>query len=87
MSLIKKADVKNHLSARHRTEIHLQAESQATATGSPHEDNSNDDLKETDSVEYSLRIPNPGSSETAATVTASKPHLSVVSRQSKSVPA
>lgn len=34
MSLIKKSDVKNHLSPRHRTEIHLcPPESQPDATG------------------------------------------------------
>lgn len=34
MSLIKKSDVKNHLSPRHRTQIHLcQPESQPDATG------------------------------------------------------
>ena len=34
MSLIKKSDVKNHLSSRHRTEIHLcPPESQPDATG------------------------------------------------------
>ena len=38
MSLIKKTDVKNHLSARHRTEIHLQPAIQADATGFPHEE-------------------------------------------------
>jgi hypothetical protein len=34
MSLVKKSDVKNHLSLRHRTQIHLcQPESQPDATG------------------------------------------------------
>ena len=34
MSIVKKSDVKNHLSARHRTQIHLcQPESQPDATG------------------------------------------------------
>lgn len=34
MSLIKKSDVKNHLSPRHRTQIHLcEPESQPDATG------------------------------------------------------
>lgn len=37
MSLIKKSDVKNHLSARHRTEIHLEPAIQADVTGLPHE--------------------------------------------------
>jgi hypothetical protein len=35
MSLIRKTD--NHLSSRHRTEIHLVRESEADATGFPHE--------------------------------------------------
>lgn len=38
MSIIKKTDVKNHLFARHRTEIHLQTAIQADATGFPHEE-------------------------------------------------
>ena len=38
MSLIKKTDVKNHLSARHRTEIHLQPAIQADSTGFPYEE-------------------------------------------------
>lgn len=64
MSLIKKADVKNHLSAWHRTEIHLQPEIQADAIGFPNEDNT----RATDSVEGSLKIPNPGGPETAASL-------------------
>jgi hypothetical protein len=38
MSLTKSTDVKNHLSNRHRTEIHLQTKSQADATGFPHDE-------------------------------------------------
>ena len=38
MSLIKKSDVKNHLSPRHRTEIHLQPAIQADSTGFPYEE-------------------------------------------------
>ena len=38
MRLINKTDVKNHLSARHRTEIHLQPAIQADATDFPHEE-------------------------------------------------
>src|SRR6476620_7463164 len=56
MSLFKKADVKNHLSARHRTEIHLQPESQADATGFPHEDNTCDQ----NAIEPVDGSPNPG---------------------------
>ena len=38
MSLIKKTDVKNHLSPRHRTEIHLEPAIQADSTGFPYEE-------------------------------------------------
>ena len=38
MSLTKKTDVKNHLSVRHRTEIHLQPAIQADSTGFPYEE-------------------------------------------------
>lgn len=38
MSIIKKTDVKNHLSARHRTEIHLEPAIHADATGFPHDE-------------------------------------------------
>jgi hypothetical protein len=79
MSLIKKADVKNHLSARHRTEIHLQPESQADATGFPHEDNTGEDLKASDSVENSLSPRGP-----APTVSTSGSHQPVALGQSKS---
>jgi len=52
MSLIKKADVKNHLSARHRTEIHLaRPESQSDATGFAHEESASEDSKVNESVE------------------------------------
>jgi len=52
MSLIKKADVKNHLSARHRTEIHLaRPESQSDATGFAHEEYAREDSKVNESVE------------------------------------
>ena len=37
MSLIKKTDVKNHLSARHRTEIHLEPAIQVDVTALPNE--------------------------------------------------
>ncbi len=81
MSLIKKADVKNHLSTRHRTEIHLQPESQADATGFPHEDNTGDH-NATEPVDGS---PNPGGP--APPVIASKTHQFVVLGQSKSAKA
>lgn len=80
MSLIKKADVKNHLSARHRTELHLQPES---PTGFPHEDNTG----ATDAIEGSLKIPSLSGPETAPTVTASESHQVVLLGQSKSAQA
>lgn len=54
MSLIKKTDVKNHLSARHRTEIHLQPAIQADATGFPYEEPAGADASENDSTENPL---------------------------------
>lgn len=80
MSLIKKADVKNHLSARHRTEIHLQPESQADATGFPHEDNTGDQ-NATDPAKSSLRITNPIGP--VPTVTVSESHQVVALGQAK----
>lgn len=53
MSLIKKTDVKNHLSARHRTEIHLQPAIQADATGFAHEESAGADVGENNSSENS----------------------------------
>jgi hypothetical protein len=87
MSLIKKADVKNHLSARHRTEIHLQPDSQADATGFPHDDNAGDDPKATESVKDSLKLSSRGGPETAPTATASESHQVLVSGQTKSAQA
>ncbi len=70
MSLIKKADVKNHLSARHRTEIHLaRPEGQSDATGFAHEESESEDPKATDSVENPLNIPSTSEPETAPIVT------------------
>jgi hypothetical protein len=77
MSLIKRADVKNHISARHRTEIHLAPGSQPDAAGLLR--NLGDDSKATDSVEDSPRIPSPGGPDPAPT--------STTSGQSKSVKA
>lgn len=66
MSLIKRADVKNHLSARHRAGIHLtQPESHADATGFPHEESVGADQQESGSVENPLIIPSPTEPETA----------------------
>jgi hypothetical protein len=62
MSLIKKADVKNPLSARHRSEIHLaRPASKPEATGI--------DPKVNDSAENSLDIPVPTKPEAAPIVT------------------
>jgi hypothetical protein len=58
MSLMKKTDVKNHLSARHRTGIHLiRPESLADATGFPHERAASNDPEAHNSVESSLNVP------------------------------
>lgn len=63
MSLIKQSDVKNHLSGRHRTEIHVaRPESQPDATGFPHEESAGADPKVNDSV------PTAGVPETAPIV-------------------
>jgi hypothetical protein len=70
MSLIKKADVKNHLSTRHRTEIHLtRPESQSDATGFAHEESASEEPQVSDSIENTLNIPTPGKPETAPIVT------------------
>jgi hypothetical protein len=73
MSLIKKADVKNHLSARHRTEIHLtRPESQSDATGFAHEESASEGPQGSESIENTLNIPNiptPSEPETAPIVT------------------
>ena len=71
MSLIKQSDVKNHLSARHRTEIHLaHPESQADATGFAHEEAASKIPEVNDSVENPLDIPTPSDPETISTVIA-----------------
>ena len=46
MSITRKTDVKNHLSARHRTEIHLEPAIQADATGFPHDEDAGADACE-----------------------------------------
>jgi hypothetical protein len=69
MSLIKKSDVKNHLSAHHRTEIHpAYPKSQSDGTGFPHEDPAGEDPKETDPVQNSLDIPTTSQPETVPIV-------------------
>jgi hypothetical protein len=70
MSLIKQGDVKNHLSARHRTEIHVaRSESQSDATGFPHEEASGADPKVKDSAENPLNISTPIEPNTTPIVT------------------
>jgi hypothetical protein len=65
MSLITKSDVKNHLSARHRTEIHLaRLESYIDATGFPHEQPESEYPKVSDPVENPLNDPTPSQPET-----------------------
>jgi hypothetical protein len=54
MSLIKKTNVKNHLSARHRTEIHLEPAIQSDATGFPYEEPAGADASENNSIENPL---------------------------------
>ena len=67
MSLIKKSDVKNHLSAHHRTEIHLaRPESQSDATGFAHEEH---ESKMSEPVEEPVVTPSPSKPETAPVVT------------------
>jgi len=63
MSLIKRSDVKNHLSARHRTEMHLAPESQADATGFPHDEDVDSGSSETDGMENPVRSPSSSSGE------------------------
>ena len=70
MSLVKKSDVKNHLSAHHRTEIHLtRPESQSDPTGFPHEEVAADDPNVSDPVENPVISPTPSKPETAPIVT------------------
>ena len=70
MSLIKKSDVKNHLSVRHRTEIHLaEYEGQSDATGFAHEEVAGEDPNVSGPVENPFDIPTPSQPKTAPTVT------------------
>lgn len=57
MSLTKKTDVKNHLSARHRTEIHLEPAVQADATGFPHEEDTVEGPRENGEPEHTVIVP------------------------------
>jgi hypothetical protein len=70
MSLIKRADVKNHLSTRHRTEIHLhRPESQPDATGFAEEETVGADPRVHNPVQGPLNLPTPAGPETAPIVT------------------
>jgi hypothetical protein len=70
MSLIKKSDVRNHLPANHRTEIHLaRPESHIDATGFPHDEPAGEDPKVSDPIENPLDVPTPSQPETPAIVT------------------
>jgi hypothetical protein len=70
MSLVKKSDVKNHLSAHHRTEIHLaHHENQSDATGFAHEEVAGEDPKVIDPAANPVITPTPSKPETAPTVT------------------
>jgi hypothetical protein len=57
MSLIKKTDVKNRLSARHRTEIHLEPAIQADATGFPHDQDAGEGPRGNDEPEHAASVP------------------------------
>lgn len=57
MSLTKKTDVKNHLSARHRREIHLEPAIQADATGFPHDEGAVEGPRENDEPEHTAIVP------------------------------
>jgi hypothetical protein len=66
MSLTKRADVKNHLSAHHRTEIHLtRPYCNSEATGFPHEESVGADPQNGGLVENPPNIPTPNEPETA----------------------
>jgi hypothetical protein len=69
MSLISRPDVKNRLSANHRTEIHLAClQSQSDATGFAHEEVAVEDPKVSDPVEKPVITPTPNKPETAPIV-------------------
>ena len=74
MSLIKRADVKNHLSARHRSEIHLaRPESQSDASGFPHEESASKDPQVKGPIEIPLNTPSPGAPDSTPIVKSVKP--------------
>ena len=57
MSIIKKTDVKNHLSARHRTEIHLEPAIHADPTGFPHDEEAEAEPRKNDDIEHDAIVP------------------------------
>ena len=70
MSLVKKSDVKNHLSSHHRTEIHLtRPESQSAPTGFAHEEVAGEDPNKSDPAENPVITPTPCKPESAPIVT------------------
>jgi hypothetical protein len=70
MRLITKSDVKHHLSAHHRTEIHLaRPESQSDATGFAHEEVPGEDPTVGEPAENPVITPTPSKPETAPIVT------------------
>ena len=79
--------MKNHLSTRHRTEIHLYRPEDQTKVGSPFEEGSGDAVEEiSNQAEKPLDTPTLIGPETASTLTAPG-SLAVVSAQSKSAKA
>lgn len=70
MSLNRQTDVKNHLSARHRTEIHLEPAIQADATGFLDADPAGKDSHSKNSVVNPLDIPTPSEPEAVPIVMA-----------------
>lgn len=69
MSFIKRPDVKNHLSARHRSGIHLAPpQIKSDASGFPHEESVNKDPNVNGSVEIPLNTPTPSASDATPTI-------------------
>jgi hypothetical protein len=88
MSLIKKADVKNHLSTRHRTEIHLcQPEDQPTVAVAFEEGFVGAAPEFSDPAKEGLDTATSTGPETAPTVPVSDSNPAIVSTQSKSAKA
>jgi hypothetical protein len=85
MSLMKKADVKNHLSTRHRHEIHLCRPEDQPAVAGVVEDGSVGVAPETnDPIRDPLNPPAPGGQGMNSVATASGPGLDIVATESKS---